>query len=87
MEQHEKDAIEAVAINAINRRLAAVNRTNWGIVDVSAKHVIVHALEQVVNDKVAPAYAEMSQVTAPEQNVVEALEESLRVFNRERAET
>lgn len=85
MDQHELDAIEAVAINAINRRLAAISRANWGIVEVSAKHAIVSALSEVVADKVGPAYAELANVDAPEQEPNETLEEVNTAFERDKA--
>lgn len=85
MDQHELDANEAIAINAVNRRLAAISRTNWGIVDVGAKHIIVHALGQVVADKVSPAYAEQANIDAPEQEENDTLIEAARVFNREKS--
>lgn len=85
MDQHELDANEAIAINAVNRRLAAIARTNWGIVDVSAKHIIVHALGQVVADKVSPAYAEQANIDAPAQEENKTLIEAAAVFNREKA--
>ena len=85
MDQHERDANEAVAINAVNRRLTAIGRTNWGIVEVSAKHAIVSALSEVVADKVAPAYAELANVDAPKQEPSETLENVNIEFNRERA--
>lgn len=86
MDQHEKDANEAIAINAVNRRLTAVGRINWGIVDVSAKHVIENALAEIVNDKVSPAYAEQAQVTEAEQQRSGSLDAMMSVLNqREKA--
>ncbi len=85
MDQHEIDANEAIAINAINRRLAAVSRSNWGLIDVGAKHIIVHALGQVVADKVSPAYAEQANVDVGEQEPNEVVGEVLTVFNREKS--
>lgn len=80
VEQVERDANEAVAINAVNRRLAALGRSSWGIVEVSAKHVIESALAEVVNDKVAPAYAAQADVAAPEQEVNKTLENAATLF-------
>lgn len=64
LDKIEVDANRALAINAVNRRLSAVGRVNWGIVDVSALDVIVGALGQVVNERVEVAYGEASNVDA-----------------------
>lgn len=85
IEQVERETNEAIAINAINRRLATLGRASWGVVEVNAKHVIESALGEVVNDKVAPAYAAQADVTEQVQEQNEVLAEASTVFNRERA--
>ena len=84
IEQIEREANEAVAINAINRRLAALGRSSWGIVEVSAKHLIENARAEVVNDKVAPAYAAQADVAAPDQEANKVLERAALMFKVER---
>lgn len=81
IDEHEKQANEAIAINAVTRRLNAVGRINWGILDVQAKHVIEGALSQIVNDQISPAYAEAANIEPPKQERSEAMAEAVAKLN------
>lgn len=90
LDKIEVDTNRALAINAINRRLNAVGRENWGIIEIGALDVMVGALGQVVNERVETAYADAVNVDAEPQKpslVLERAAETLHgVPYREAAE-
>lgn len=77
----EIDANRALAINAVNRRLGAVSRDLWGIVEIAAMDTITGALNQVVNEQVERAYASAADVTAAQQQPHAILEKAAKALN------